>query len=260
MRKTAIVVPCYNEAERLNTTAFLNAEDPGLHFIFVDDGSTDSTAELLLSLESANPDRISFVGLESNCGKAEAVRRGFLEAFKTDFINIGYWDADLATPLYIIDNFCRILDGSDTTIVIGSRIRFLGRKIERRPSRHYLGRIFATFSSLILQIPVYDTQCGAKIFKNSPELKAVFNEPFRVKWTFDVELLARLLIIERASRGARAGESWVEYPLEEWTDIKGSKLRRTDFIRAGVELFKIFALMHLPWSRQRYAATLTGGR
>lgn len=260
MRKTAIIVPCYNEAERLDPTAFLTtaAEDPGLHFIFVDDGSTDGTAELLLSLESANPDRISFVGLEKNRGKAEAVRQGFLEALETDFINIGYWDADLATPLHVINKFCRILDGSDTIIVIGSRVRLLGRKIERLTARHYLGRIFATFSSLILKIHVYDTQCGAKIFKRTTTLKLAFKEPFRVKWIFDVELLARLLLIERAKGSANAGESWVEYPLEEWTDVKGSKVGYTDFISAAMELFKIFALLYIPGLKQRYAASLTG--
>lgn len=260
MRKTAIIVPCYNEADRLDPTAFQTAaaEDPGLHFIFVDDGSTDGTAELLLSLESANPDRITFVGLEKNCGKAEAVRQGFLKALETEFINIGYWDADLATPLYVINKFCRILDESDTIIVIGSRVRLLGHRIERLTMRHYLGRIFATFSSLILGIQVYDTQCGAKIFKRTLALKSVFKEPFRVNWVFDVELLARLLLIERAKGGANAGESWVEYPLEEWADVKGSKLGYTDFIRGAMELFKIFALIYIPGLKQRYAAPFTG--
>jgi len=259
MRKTAIVIPCYNEAERLDTKAFLDmsGKEPGLRFIFVNDGSTDTTPGVLKAMCEKAPEKMSVFEMKENSGKAEAVRRGVLKAIEEGYSNVGYWDADLAAPLSAIPELCALIDSSGATVAIGSRVRLLGRRIERRFTRHFLGRIFATFASLILEIPVYDTQCGAKVFKNTPSLKAVFSVPFRVRWTFDVELLARLSIIEKAAGNARPESSWVECPLKEWEDVAGSKIKTKDFIRGGLELFLIFAFLHLPVARERYAARLT---
>lgn len=258
MHKTAIVVPCYNEAQRLNTQAFLRAasDDESLFFIFVNDGSTDRTLGVITRLHDANPKQLRYLDLPKNSGKAEAVRQGFLAAFASGFTNIGYWDADLATPLSSIRAFRELLDTPTTSLVIGSRVKLLGRRIERRAWRHYLGRVFATAASLILRLPVYDTQCGAKIFKSSDSLRTVFRDPFTVSWIFDVEILARLLIIERQAYGDAAGSGWMEYPLEQWCDIAGSKLGWGSFLSSGVDLLKLAAFLHAPLFKQRYASKL----
>ena len=163
-----IVVPCYNEADRLRRDVFLDfveAHDD-FRFLFVNDGSTDSTLDVLSLLEQKYPNRIEVLDLSRNSGKAEAVRQGMLAAIDGGADFAGYWDADLATPLDEIPVFHRILaDSPATVLVIGSRVCLLGRNVERRLFRHLLGRAFASAASLILHLKVYDTQCGAKMFR-----------------------------------------------------------------------------------------------
>lgn len=242
LRGTEIIIPCYNEAARLDRAKFAAftgmaaAHDIGL--LFVDDGSSDATLEVLQDICDGVPDRYRWLSLERNSGKAEAVRRGMLEACeRAEYV--GFWDADLATPLDAIPSFLAAL-ARDPSIhwVFGARVALLGRRIHRRASRHYLGRVFATGVSLALGMPVYDTQCGAKLFHNDADLVAVIATPFRSRWIFDVEMIARLQSI-LSSRRLRAEDRIFELPLLKWTDVAGSKVRGRDFIRAIRELVDI---------------------
>lgn len=236
MDKVCLVVPCYNEAERLDSEAFLSAvrEIDGLHLLFVDDGSTDATPDVLRRLMERLPaGRGRLLPLERNVGKAEAVRRGILGAFAdapADLLAVGYWDADLSTPLAAVSDLAGALRAAEaTSVVLGSRVKLLGRQIDRRAIRHYSGRVFATLASLALRLPVYDTQCGAKLFRASPETREVFEPPFVTRWAFDVELLARLA--RRYGQDIGVRKVVVEYPLREWTDVPGSKVRVRDLPR-----------------------------
>ena len=263
VRKTAIVVPCYNEEKRLRSDEFISfaSNEKSVSFIFVNDGSTDGTSGVLKKLIETNPAQFSSVELKSNSGKAEAVRRGFLKAVKDDFDYIGFWDADLATPLQCVRDFISIMD-SGKDLVIGSRVKLLGRDIQRRPARHYLGRIFATIVSVILKLPVYDTQCGAKLFRRNSSLEAAMSVPFHVKWTFDVELLGRLSLLEEAAgRSASIIQGkWVEFPLPSWEEVRGSKVRGSDFARSGVELARLMSFFYTGSGRKRYLKDLTKNR
>src|SRR5579883_1758968 len=92
--RCTLVVPCYNEEQRLNVgqfTAFAES-DSRLRFILVNDGSTDNTLSVLKTLEAAKPEVFSICNLPKNQGKAEAVRQGFLAAFVDHPDYIGYWD------------------------------------------------------------------------------------------------------------------------------------------------------------------------
>jgi glycosyltransferase involved in cell wall biosynthesis len=152
---------------------------------------------------------------------------------------VGYWDADLATPLEAIPEFLAVLAGrSDLDMVFGSRVKLLGRQVRRRASRHYLGRVFATVVSLMLKMPIYDTQCGAKIFRVDPETRALFAEPFHTRWVFDVELLARY-IRELRSPATAAGRIY-ELPLHSWEDVGGSKVKSLDFFIAFRDVLRIY--------------------
>ena len=235
---TVIVVPCYNEAHRLDVNAFRNVP-ASVSCLFVDDGSTDETRKIVEGLceggaaSSASHPAQHGKGRSGQNRSAGSHRRGCDP-------RRGYWDADLATPLDEIPRFIDVLaQNPNTDLVLGARINLLGRDIRRSNVRHYLGRIFATAASAILSVPVYDTQCGAKLFRVSDELRTILAEPFASRWIFDVELLARWLTLP-AGEVSRA-EQVYELPLQIWHDVGGSKIRPSDVLRAPYELLRIHA-------------------
>ncbi len=238
---TCIVVPCFDEAERLRLAEFRRFADTwsDTRFLFVNDGSSAGTGEMLAEAARAS-DAIELLELERNSGKAEAVRRGVLAALDDSPCYVGFWDADLATPLDAIPELVAVLEERpELEMVFGSRVKLLGRTIERRPLRHCGGRVFAIAASRVLDLPIYDTQCGAKLFRASPRLASLFAEPFLTRWVFDVELIARLARQRRADGPPTPAELIYEYPLREWRDIPGSKVGVRDFARSLVELWRI---------------------
>src|SRR5437762_857385 len=131
MTHTTIVVPCHNEAQRLRTRDFREfvARHPGTSFLFVNDGSTDNTGALLDEL-AAGPKHFSTLHLARNSGKAEAVRQGVLAASRSGSGYLGYWDADLATPLAAIPSFISALDRlPQIALVLGTRLQLAGHDI-----------------------------------------------------------------------------------------------------------------------------------
>ena len=237
MDRLTLVIPCYDEEKRLNVEAFRGFEGEGVHFLFVDDGSRDGTRKLLQSLVASDPARFSLLALDRNRGKAEAVRQGIVKAFERKTDLVGFWDADLATPLGEIPSFLAIFDAApQTQIVFAARVRLLGRHISRRPARHYVGRVGATLISASLGLAIYDTQCGAKMFLVSDATRSVFEKPFMSRWIFDVELVARYVQLWGRDRVA---SSLYELPVMQWTDVSGSKVKGLDFLRALRDLWRI---------------------
>lgn len=239
---TLIIVPCYNEEHRISVDRFKEfiTGNGETGFLLVDDGSTDNTADVLGKICTAAPGRCEVLRLEQNSGKAEAVRRGFMHGLAKPYDLIGYWDADLATPLDAIPLLRSVfMDRPRVEIVCGSRVMLMGRDIQRKATRHYLGRCFATFASIVLGLKIYDTQCGAKLFRATPTLRSVFETPFVSQWIFDVEVLARWMNLRGNLNTHDLNQCIYEYPLPVWHDIAGSKVRPGDFAKAAIELYHI---------------------
>jgi glycosyltransferase involved in cell wall biosynthesis len=235
-----IVVPCYNEERRFDAAAFAAfvRAHPAAALCLVDDGSSDRTAERLEGLRAAcGSEAVRIVRLPRNAGKAEAVRQGMLQAAAwKPFEYLAYWDADLAAPLEEVCAMQTLAAAQPAClIVLGSRIRRLGAAITRSAARHYAGRVFATLASLVLRLPVYDTQCGAKLLR-AAVVPRMFEAPFVSRWLFDVELLARI-------RNLAAAEGLtgfaIESPLQSWRERHGSSVTAGAFLQAPLELWTI---------------------
>lgn len=240
--RCTIVVPCYNEALRLPSEKFVEfvhaAHD--IDLLFVNDGSTDNTLEVLERLECVCGPSVSVLHKPVNGGKSEAVRDGMLRSIQTGRSRfVGFWDADLATPLAAISDLRqKLIEQPRLEMVFGSRVRLLGRHVHRRAIRHYLGRVFATVVSLMLRLPIYDTQCGAKIFRVTPALSQVLSDPFISRWVFDVEIIARFIVLHHRDPQA-LHDAIYEFPLEKWEDVAGSKVKPGDFLLAFADTFRI---------------------
>lgn len=265
---TCLVIPCYNEASRIQTEAFVGAmqNNPNLQLIFVNDGSSDNTLGVLTSFrETQNhliKPRIHILSYNSNKGKSTAVMRGLQACYSTlingapilpeaeedinyvGFDNVeadylGFWDADLATPLTEVEWFYRFANieskQENPLLIMGSRVARLGANIKRTLFRHYSGRVFATLISQGLGWKVHDTQCGAKLFK--PDLVPIcFQKKFKTSWLFDVEVLLRL----QKHFGSSAEKMVIEVPLRSWTDVKGSKIGWSDFVKVPFQIWQVF--------------------
>ena len=240
---TLIVVPCYNEEKRLKVNSFRSflKDNADVSFVFVNDGSTDATLARLIELRDTTQERITVINLPENQGKAEAVRQGLMFASGTDADFVGYWDADLATPLDAIQDFNRIMRKfRETAVVYGARRILLGHRINRTMSRRVVSRVCAVLARQAIGLPIGDTQCGAKLLRNTQELREVISMPFTAGWLFDVELFSRISAKIKNQRYA-----FYEQPLAEWEEVAGSNISLQTILKSGFRMLTLIAQTRL---------------
>lgn len=234
---TCIVVPCYNEGIGISIEEYSHFLDNNTNttICFVNDGSTDNTMDLLHVLKEKHNNQIHILSLAKNSGKAEAVRAGINYCNENfDYQNIGYLDADLATTLEEFMAVSHYLK-DDIVFCFGSRIRKIGSTIIRENSRFLIGRIIATFISNILDLKVYDTQCGCKVFTKEISIQ-LFQKPFISKWLFDVELFFRMIHLFGKEKAILKMH---EVPLKSWIEKGNSKVKPTYFFKLWLDLYTI---------------------
>ncbi|AXO80414.1 response regulator [Olleya aquimaris] len=239
-RCVGVVIPCYNEEERLLSDEFLSYIDKytGYHLCFVNDGSKDKTLEVLNNLQKGREDFITVYDCEKNGGKAEAVRLGMLHmAEKEDLDYIGFLDADLSTDLADFDDLVKTIETSDFKIVSGSRISRMGADITKESARKIISLTINFIIRKILRMDFKDTQCGAKIFSKDV-IQIAFGKKFVTQWIFDVEIFKRMSI----HFGLKKAKSMLcEQPLKRWIHADGSKLSMKDSVKI------IFQLAQIAW-------------
>lgn len=246
-----MIIPCFNEEHRFKQEHFLDYfhHNPAIDFCLVNDGSTDGTEKLLAQLRKVDEKRICCYTLEKNTGKAEAIRQALLYlSAKNGYDYIGYIDADFAAPLTQINHILSYFNGHLThSIIAGSRVKRLGATIKRSSSRHYLGRVFATVASVLLRLPIYDSQCGLKLIE-AQAAKELFAAPFKTKWLFDLELwfrLRNLVGIEKILLQT------IEVPLNDWQEKSGSKIKFKHMLSVPVDLFRIHKAYNRTYEKQK---------
>ena len=214
--RVVLAVPCFNERARLDIGAFAaGAKEHKLGILFVDDGSTDGTADFIERGIAGKPG-LELLRCPENRGKGAAVREGVLH-LEREYPQaewIGFWDADMSTPLSEVPHMLRFaeMDGGDYDAIWASRIMRGGSTITRSFKRHLFGRLFATAAGEMLGVRVYDSQCGAKLFRREI-VPQVYGDEFVSRWIFDVELYGRL-----------GHDRILECPVKEWTHKRGSKI------------------------------------
>jgi glycosyltransferase involved in cell wall biosynthesis len=234
---TSIVIPCYNEEKGISNSEYSNflKNNPQVLICFVNDGSKDNTIGVLNVLKTKHESQIHILSLEKNSGKAEAVRAGIKYCnahFQHQYI--GYLDADLATTLEEFIDLRNYLQG-EIVFSFGSRIRKIGSTIVRENSRFLIGRVVATFISNILDIKVYDTQCGSKLFTRAIS-EQLFEKKFISRWLFDVELFYRMILLFGREKAIK---KMLEIPLKLWVEKGDSKVKLTYGFKLWFDLFEI---------------------
>ena len=237
-RCVGVVIPCYNEEERLLSEEFITYIDKhsGYHLCFVNDGSKDKTLEVLHGLQKGREDFITVYDCEKNGGKAEAVRLGMLHMKKKEDLDyIGFLDADLSTDLADFDDLVKTIENSEFKIVSGSRIARMGADITKESARKIISMTINFIIRKILSMDFKDTQCGAKIF-HKDVIDVAFSKKFVTQWIFDVEIFKRMT----QHFGLKSAKAMLcEQPLKRWIHADGSKLSMKDSVKIVGQLAQI---------------------
>jgi glycosyltransferase involved in cell wall biosynthesis len=208
-------VPAYNEALRLPATvaatvAYLERQPWSSRVVIVDNGSSDDTASVIRSVTDPFARvPVDVIGC-ARPGKGAAVRRGLLTS-ESRFV--GFFDADLATPVETLGAAMRLLaDGA--AAVVASRYAPGSTLVRRQPPARRLGGAVFRMLTHTLVPGVHDTQCGFKFFDRDAVCRALA-QCRTTGFAFDVELLRRIQL---------DGGSIVEIPVA-WSDDPRSTFR-----------------------------------
>lgn len=232
-----IIIPAYNESKRIKKSLddidffILQQSNKSIYVIVVNDGSKDNTKETVndwIENKSKNKKSFKLIGYENNKGKGYAVKEGILNSTSSDLIL--YTDADGAAPIKEVEKLIYWIEKEGFDIAVGSRVlKDKDSKIEMSFKRRFVGRIFHTILKTLGLAPVYDTQCGFKLFKAS-EGKLLAKHQKCFGFSFDIEYLYL---------AKKLGYKVKEVPIN-WHHVEGSKVSVIrDSIKMFLEVIKI---------------------
>ena len=225
------VIPCYNEDSRFNMIYFTELlrelnnfkEDINIKFIFINDGSTDQTFAKLEKISQL--ENVMTLTLETNLGKANAIRLGLIKAASLNPNFVAYLDADgafsVASVIEGVSLFTHMGNYKEVDMMTFARIKLSGNHISRTKHRHVIGRVIAFLLNLFSEIKVYDSQSGFKILSSKFLDSKVIAKPFETKWFIDWELIVR----------SEMPLHIIEVPVMHWSDVANSRITVKNIFR-----------------------------
>jgi glycosyltransferase involved in cell wall biosynthesis len=222
----SIVIPAFNEEDRLERClrelhSYFQTREWPAELVVVDDGSTDSTADVAGRTARAVPGmQLQLLRNSQNAGKGYSVRRGLLAARGEHTL---ITDVDLSTPIEEFEKLYQALADKQAQIAIGSRdLPESDVRVHQSNLRERSGKVFNLLVRGLLRLPFRDTQCGFKIFQTDVS-RSLFERQAVNRYSFDVEILLM---------AREAGLRTVEVPVV-WRHDRGSRVR---FLRDGLKM------------------------
>lgn len=229
--ETTVVIAAYNEEKRLAHSLrkiqdYQAATGTPIEIIVVDDGSTDNTALMVVTL-CLEVGGLRLIRYPRNRGKGYALRAGVLSS-RGSMVLLS--DADLSTPIEELDTLMPHLASQAHQIAIGSRALALSNIVQAQPLwRRGMSRTFNRLVRLLVMNDFLDTQCGFKLFTGEAA-RLLFGAARIDRFAWDVEILAL---------AKKNGYRIAEVPIR-WTDCTGSKVRPVlDSLQMLVDLVRI---------------------
>jgi dolichyl-phosphate beta-glucosyltransferase len=238
--RISIIIPAYNEEKRIHeclqrVLSYCRNKNWDFEIVVVVDGSFDNTADIVNSFHLIDR-RVSLVSLPARLGKGGSIAVAALQSITKE--NMAYLDADLASDPSQLEQMVPHINDHD--IIIGSRIlRGNLPRIKRPFHRALLSLLFSKTFRVLFRIPIYDPQCGIKLFKSSI-LPALLKNTTISGFAFDIDM-----IVTAYSLSMRVKEVPVE-----WIHGKSSTVNVLSEIRSmGIDLLSIWYNYHLKWQR-----------
>ena len=230
------MIPCYNEASRFNMSYFTELlkelnnfkEDVDIKFLFIDDGSTDQTFAKLEKISQS--ENVMTLTLETNLGKANAIRLGLMKAGSLNPNFVAYLDADgafsIASVIEGVNLYTHMSKYKSIDMMTFARIKLSGNHISRTKHRHIIGRVIAFLLNLYAGFKIYDSQSGFKILSSKFLDPKIIAKPFETRWFIDWELIVRNKVPLHI----------IEVPVLHWSDIANSRITLKNSLRVIREI------------------------
>lgn len=237
----SIIIPAYNEENRIGIclrtlSTYLTNKKWDFEIVVVVDGSSDNTADIVNSYHLMDS-RISLFSLPSRLGKGGSIAAAALQSITKEYM--AYMDADLAADPAQLDQMIPYIDDFD--IVIGSRIMRGNLPRVKRPfHRALFSLLYSKTFRTLFRIPIYDPQCGIKLFK-SDILPTLLTNTTISGFAFDTDLIVTAYALSMSIK---------EVPVN-WIHGESSTINVLSEIRTmGLDLLSIWYNYHLKWQRR----------
>ncbi len=221
----SIVIPCYNEEQRLPGTIeqierYLDGRGIAYKLILVDDGSTDGTRKIMDAAALLNP-RVRLEALPQNRGKGRALAEGVAAATGSEIL---VTDADLSTPIEELEKLQAELSKGAGVAIASRALRGSRVEVSQPIYRVLMGKAFNLMVQIVLLPGIWDTQCGFKLFRADVAHK-VFAGLTTDGFGYDPEVLYRA-----KKHGVRIAEVPVVW--------RNSAPTKVSPIRSSLDMFK----------------------